>query len=65
MIFLGYLSKLKMSLKLVFGAYFLHDFRLKNVSYLTFYLSRKFQFIPFFPSQDIKQNVILGFYLYN
>ena len=31
---LGYLTKLKMDLGLVFGAHFLHDFFHKNVPYL-------------------------------
>ena len=59
----GYLPKLKRSLGLAFGAHFRHDFFHKNVSYLILYLWTKFQCHTFFPSQDMKQNVLLSFYL--
>ena len=39
---LGYLAKLKSSLGLPFGAHFLHDFSIKNVSYLILYQWTKF-----------------------
>ena len=51
---LGYLTKLTKGLGLVFGAHFLHGFSIKmffiNVHIL-------------FPSQDIKQNMLLSSYL--
>ena len=37
----------------------------KNVSYSILYQLTKFQCHTFFPSQDIKQNVYLSFYLDN
>ena len=59
---LGYLPKLKRDLGLAFGAHFLHDFSINvslfNVSYV---LMQSFCH-TFFPSEDIKQNVLLGFY---
>ena len=58
---LGYLTNSKRSLRLAFGAYFLHDFSMKM---LLIYRWRKFHCHTFFPSQDIKQNVLLRFYLY-
>ena len=60
---LGYLPKLKRGLGLVFGAHFLHDFSIKVFSYLILYQWAKFQCHIFFPSQDIKQNVLLNSYL--
>ena len=42
-----------------FSAWFLH----KNVPYLILYQWPKFQHDKFFPSQDIKQNVLLSSYL--
>ena len=60
---LGYLAKLKRGLELAFGAYFLHDFSIKNVPYLILYQWTKFQCQTLFLSQDIKQNVLLSFYL--
>ena len=56
---LGYLPKLQRSMGLPFAAYFLPDFY-KNVLYLILHLCTKF-----FPSQDIKQNVLLSSYLDN
>ena len=55
---LGYLPKLKRGLGLVSDAHFLHDFSSKNVPYLILYQWTKFQYHIFFPSQDIKQNVL-------
>ena len=53
---LGYLPKLKRRLGLGFGAH-------KDVPYLILYLWKKFQCHNLFPFQDIKQNVLLSFYL--
>ena len=58
---LGYLPKLKRGLRLAFGAHFLHDFSIKM--FLMFYQLTKFQYHNFFPSQDIKQNLLLCSYL--
>ena len=63
MIVLGYLPKLKRSLGLAPGAHFLYDFFHKNVPYLILYRLTKFKCHTFFPSQDIKQNVLLSSYL--
>ena len=60
---LGYLAKLKRSQVLAFGAHFLDDFFRKNVPYLILYQWTKFQCHTFFPSQDIKKNVLLSSYL--
>ena len=57
---LGYTPKLKRGLGLAFGAHFLHDFSIKNVPYLMLYQWTKFQCHIFFPSQDIKQNMLLS-----
>ena len=57
---LGYLPKLKRDLRLTFGAYFQHGFFHKNVPYLILYRWTKFQCHIFFPSQGIKQNVLLS-----
>ena len=69
---------LKRSLGLAFGAYFLHDFTnqteimhqkpvqdpfFKNVPFVILYQLTKFQCYIIFPSQDIKQNVLLSSYL--
>ena len=59
---LGYLPKLKGSLGLAFGAHFMHDFSIK-MFFLILYQQRKFQCHTSSPSQDIKQNVLLSFYL--
>ena len=45
----------------IFSAWFLY----KNVLYLILHLWTKFQCHTFFPSQDIKQNVLLSSYLDN
>ena len=42
MVVLDYLAKLKRGLGLAFGAYFLHDFSIKNVPYLILYQWTKF-----------------------
>ena len=60
---LGYLAKLKRSLRLAFGAHFLHDFSIRNVLYLLLYQWTKFQCHTLFRSQDIKHNVLLSSYL--
>ena len=60
---LGYLAKLKRSLRLVFGAHSLHDFSIKKVLYLLLYQWTKFQCHTLFSSQDIKHNVLLSSYL--
>ena len=57
---LGYLPKLKGGLGLAFDAYFLHDFPLKCFFYLILYQRAKFQCHISFPSQGIKQNVLLS-----
>ena len=59
----GYLPKLERDLVLAFSALFLHDLPIKNVLYLILYQWIKFQCHTFFPSQDIKQNVLLSSYL--
>ena len=48
---LGYLPKLKEDLGLAFGAHFRHEFSINW---------KKFQCHTFFPSHDIKQNVLLS-----
>ena len=60
---LSYLPKLKGGLRLTFGAHFVHDFLHKNVPYLILSQMARFQCHAFFPSQDIKQNVLLNSYL--
>ena len=62
---LSYLPKLKRGLGLASDAHFLHYFFHKNVPYLILYLWTRFQCHTFFPSQDIKQNVLSSFYLEN
>ena len=59
---LGYLPKLKRSLGLAFGAHVLHVFSAKVSLFNTLSMT-KFQYHTFFPSQDIKQNVLLSSYL--
>ena len=61
---LGYLPKLIRGLELAFGAHFLHGFFHANAPCLILYQFTKFQCHIFFPSQDIKQN-LLRFYLDN
>ena len=60
----GYLPKLKRGLGLASEAHFLNDFPIKFflIQYIL-YLKAKFQCHNFFPSQDIKQNVLLSSYL--
>ena len=53
---LGYVAKSKRGLGLAFGAY-------EDVPYLILYQWTKFQCHTLFPSQDIKQNVLLSSYL--
>ena len=53
---LGYLPKLYRGLGLAFGAYSLHDFSIKMFSIKYSINGQSFNVIPFFPSQDIKQN---------
>ena len=60
---LGCLLKLKRGLGLALGAYFLHGFSLKMFFILYFINGQNFNVIPFFPFQDIKQNVSLSSYL--
>ena len=59
---LGYLSKLKRSLELAFEAHFLH---VSFMQMLILYQLTKFQCHIYFPSQDIKQNLLLSCYLGN
>ena len=60
---MGCLPQLKRGLGLAFGAHCLHDFSIKSFPYLTLYQSTKFQCHIFFPSQDIRQNMLLSSYL--
>ena len=62
---LSYLPKLKRSLGLVLGAYFLHDFSMKMFLIWYSIYGQKFQCHTFLPSQDIKQNMLLCSYLDN
>ena len=55
---LGYIPTVKRGLTLAFGVPFLYDFSIKNVFYYWLYQLTKFQCHIFFPSKDIKQNVI-------
>ena len=52
-------------LVLAFTAHFLNDCLIKNAFYVILHLWTKFQCHTFFPSQDIKQNVLLSSYLDN
>ena len=61
---LGYLSKLKMVLGLVFGVHVLHDFSIKCSLGNTLSID-KVSMSHLFHSQDIKQNVLLSSYLDN
>ena len=61
---LGYLPKLKRGLGLAFGAYFLYDSSLQMFLFYTMSME-KVSMSYFFPSQDIKQNVLLSSYLDN
>ena len=60
---LAYLVKLKKGLGLAFGAHFLHDFPIKMLLISHSNNGQSFKVIPFFPSQDIKQNLLLSSYL--
>ena len=64
---LRYLTKLKGGLGIALGEHFLHDFskKMSKCPYLILSLWTKFQCHTFFPSQDIKQNVLLSSYLDN
>ena len=57
------LPKLKRGLGLASGEHFLHDLYTKMFPYLILYQLTKFQFHTLFPSQDIKQIVLLSSYL--
>ena len=59
---LGYLPNLKGDLRLAFGAPFLHDFSKKYFLLNTLSMD-KVQWHTFFPSQNIKENVLLSSYL--
>ena len=60
---LGYLQKLRRGLGPAFGAHFLHDFSIKMFLTLILYQCTKFRCHTFFPSHNIKQNVLLSSYL--
>ena len=61
---LGYLAKLKRDLGLAFGAHFQHDFSIKMLLIEYSVNGQSFNVTPsLFLSQDIKQNVLLYFYL--
>ena len=60
----GDLPKLKRGLGQASAAHFLHDFFHKSVFYLMLYRINKFQYHAFFPSQDIKQNVLFITFLF-
>ena len=62
---LGYLLKLKRDLELALTSIFFACYFHKNVPYLILYQFTKFQCHDFFPSQDIKQNLLLSSYLGN
>ena len=59
-LFLGYIRKLKRGLGLAFNSHFLLD---KNVPDLILYQLTQFQCHYFFPSQNIKQNLLVSCYL--
>ena len=58
---LGYLPNLKRGLGLAFGAHFQYYFSIKM--FLNTLSIDKVQCYIFFPSQDIKQNMLLSSYL--
>ena len=60
---LGYLPNLKRGPGLAFGAHFQYYFRIKM--FLNTLSIDKVQCYIFFPSEDIKQNVLLSSYLDN
>ena len=61
---LGYLPKLKRVQGLAFGAHFLHDFLRKMFLFNALKLTT-FQCHIFFPSENIKQSVLLSSYFDN
>ena len=61
----GLFTKIRKGSDTSFWYNFLHDFFHKNVPYLILYLWTKLQCHTFFPSQKIKQNVLLTSYLDN
>ena len=63
MVVLGYLPKLKRNLGLAFGAHFLHNFSIKMFLIEYTINGQSFNVILFSSSQNIKQNVLLSFYL--
>ena len=63
MVVLGYLPNLKRCLGLPFGAHFQYYFSIKM--FLNTLSVDKSQCYIFFPSRDIKQNVLLSSYLHN
>ena len=63
MVVLGYLPKLKRNLGLAFGVHFLHNFSIKMFLIEYTINGQGFNVILFFSSQNIKQNVLLSFYL--
>ena len=63
---LGYLPKLKRSLGVAFHVHFLHDFSPKKCFLFdTLSMDKVSKCHIFFPSQDIKQNMLLSSYLDN
>ena len=58
----SYLPKSNRDMGIAFGVHFRHDFWTKTflITYLMLYQWEKFQCYTFFPSQDIKQNVLLS-----
>ena len=64
MALLSYLSNSKRVLELAFAAPFLRNFSIKYSLLNTLSLD-KVQYHIFFPSQDIKQNILLNSYLDN
>ena len=60
---LGYFPKFKRGLGRAFGAHFLYGFSIRIFSYLLLCQLIKFQCHTFFPSEDIKPNVLSSSYL--
>ena len=59
---LGYLAKLKKGLGVAFGAHFLHDFSIKSSLFSSSSMDKvSMSHLIFF--QDIKQNMLLSYYL--
>ena len=58
----GYLAKSKTDLGLAFGAHFQHDISIKMFR-IEYSINGQNQCHTLFYSQDIKQNMLLGFYL--